>query len=153
MSTEQKLTLASFLDGAIEEMPDAPERAQLPAGRHVLLVVDVKQTELGNDKKEALQFKMKYIETQELVNSADAVLKPNEEIEFTYMTDNAFGIGRLKEFVKPLASPGTKLSDVLQALPGQQVIVTTKTRAWKDKNSGEKREGHEPVGGLALFGA
>lgn len=147
-----KLTLASFLDSSVEEMPDAPKRAMLPAGRHVLAVVDVKQTELGNDKIEALQFACKYIETQELVNSADAVLAPNEEVDFTFMTDNANGIGRLKEFVKPLASPGTKLSDILQALPGQQVIVTTKIRTWKDKNSGEMRSGHEAVGGVVLLG-
>ncbi len=147
-----KLTLASFLDSTVDEMPDAPKRAMLPAGRHVIQVVDVKQTELGGDKIEALQFACKYVESQELVNSADAVLKPNEEIDFTFMTDNALGIGRLKEFVKPLASPGTKLSDILQALPGQQVIVTTKVRSWKDKNSGEQRSGHEPVGGLVLLG-
>ncbi len=152
MSTELKLSLASFLNSSIEEMPDAPTRAMLPAGRHILQVKDCKQKELGNDKKEALTILCTYVETQELVNSADAVLKPQEEVDFTFMTDNAYGIGRLKEFLKPLASPGVTLADILQAVVGQQVIITTKVRQWKDANSGEKREGHEAVGGMVLLG-
>lgn len=149
---KQKLSLAQFLDGAVDAMPDAPKRAILPAGKHVIQMVEVGQKEMGNDKKEALVFSAKLVQTLELVNAADATLEPGTEVDFTYFTDNQSGIGALKEFVLPLASPGTKLSDILPAMVNNQFVVTTKVRKWKDKNSGEEKSGHEAIGGVALLG-
>lgn len=153
MNTEAKLSLAQFLDASVDALPDAPKRAMLPAGKHVIQIVDVSQKELGSDKKEALVFSAKYIQSLELVNAADATLKAGEQVDFTYFTDNAGGLGGLKEFVTPLAQPGMKLSDILPALPNNQFIVTTKVRKWKDKQSGEEKAAHEAVGGLALMGS
>lgn len=153
MANEQKLSLAQFLEGSVDAMPDAPKRALLPAGKHVIQIKEVAQKEMGNDKKEALVFSAKYVQTLELVNPADATLKDGEDVDFTFFTDNQGGIGSLKEFVKPLASPGVMLKDILPAMVGNQFVVTTKIRKWKDKNSGEEKQGHEPIGGLALLGS
>lgn len=152
MSTQTKLSLESFLAQAIDALPDIPTRAMLPAGQHVIQVVEVKQDELGKDDKEALIFKCKHVETTALVNPSDTPLKAGEEIEFVFFSDNAIGLGKLKEFLQPLSAPGMLLSDLLPAMAGQQFVVTTKVREWKDNSSGEKRQGHEPVGGLSALG-
>lgn len=148
---KETYSLAQFLSGSIDAMPDAPVRALLPEGKHVIQVTEVSQKTLGATESEALVVSCKYIQTLELVNPADAVLKAGEDVDFTFFTNNQGGLGSLKDFLKPIAQPGILLSELLPAMVGQQFIVTTKIRKWKDKNSGEQKQGHESVGGLALL--
>ena len=149
MANDAKVfNLDDFMEKDFSALPDAPKRSMMPNGKHVIQIVGApEKTVLG--EKPALKFKYKLIQHVELAAGA-APLDVGTELEEVFFVSSEGGLGALKEHLKNL--PAQPLKDLLPALDGQQFVIVTKQREFKDKQSGEKRTGWNTVDGLKMMG-
>lgn len=122
-----------LLDMDLDDLADLPEFVVPPAGTYRALLEKVESKKIGEHP--ALEFKYKMLETIELEDPNATPVPENCETNEAYMTDNEFGVGRLKGVLKPLAAHyGTsKVSETCDAAAGTEVLLVTKVRQNKEK--------------------
>ena len=124
--------LNSLLDANLDDLADLPEFGTYPPGSHKV-TIKFESKEVNNHA--CVELQMVAIETEELVNPADAPLKAGQQGSVLYMLDNEFGQGALKKLMVPLASATgqSSLRAIMDAANGMEVSVVTKVRQNKDK--------------------
>lgn len=128
-------TVSDLLDADLNDLADLPEFKSLKDGTHKATInFAVKEI----NKKQAVEVKVKLVETLELVDTAEEVDAAGTESSVAYMLDNEFGQGNLKELLKPLGAHHglTNLRAIMEASQGMEVTITTKKR--KDKEDSTK---------------
>lgn len=130
----ENTNMDDLLDSSIDDLADMPEFAVYPAGVHKV-IIDFEKKEVN--KHRCVELKMKLIETLELANPDEEVPQAaGTEATVLFMLDNELGQGKLKDILRVLAPivGTTKISDVLIAAKGMEVIVVTKVRQNKEKS-------------------
>lgn len=122
---------SSLLDMDLDDLADLPEFKVFPAGAH-RCVISWESKEVNNHPCQEL--KMKAQETVELSDVSDTPLSAGDEGTILFMLDNEFGLGKFKAAMKPLATHFgvSKISEVIEASQGAEVLVVTKLRKNKD---------------------
>ena len=123
---------------SMEDIEDIAEIMPLPTGAYTLQGVSFEQKEAGDHP--LLEVKFKIVSVNELKNKElakdEKVPEEGSETSFGYVTDNKFGLGSLKELLRPVAVQfGTsKVPDLLNILAdGTQLNVIIKRTYNKDR--------------------
>lgn len=113
---------------SLDDLPDLPAFVTFPTGSfHVVLVDGLERKTIGEHP--AVEMKMTLKEVVELANADDGSdIKPLDVCSTIFLLDNAFGMGKLKEVMKPIAAHCGSQSfvDIAIASKGLEVVVTGK---------------------------
>jgi hypothetical protein len=122
----------SLLDMQLDDLADLPEFKVFPAGAH-RATMKFERKEISTHP--AIELKFKLLETVELSDPSEVAPDVGTESSVAFMLDNEFGVGKLKEVLKPLSAHlgVTKVSEVIEASAGLEVLVVTKVRQNKEK--------------------
>jgi hypothetical protein len=100
----EKETFASVDDlfnSSIDDLADLPSFEVPPAGSYILEVTcDVKEVA----GKQAVEASLTVIETVELADPAAEPVKDGTVFSTLFFLDNKFGVGKLKQFLKPFGA-------------------------------------------------
>jgi hypothetical protein len=124
--------LDNLLDASLDDLADLPEFGTYPGGTHKV-AIDWESKKVNDHP--SLELKFKLVETLELANPTDEPLAVGAEGSVLFMLDNEFGQGKLKNVLKPLgaATGANKMSEIVAASKGMEVVLVTKVRQNKDK--------------------
>lgn len=126
----------NLLDMTLDDLADLPEFKPFPAGAHKVYITLEKKVV---NKKEAIEAKLKAIETLELSEpeGEDKPLEAGAESGVLYMMDNEFGQGNFKKIAVVLARAlqVSSVGDLITACKNVEVLVVTKLR--KNKDTGQ----------------
>ena len=130
--SEANFNLDNLLDATLDDLEDLPEFKPFPVGTHR---VTITLTKKEINKHPAFELKMKAIETIELANSEDQPLSEGATDSVSYMLDNEWGRGAFKKIMTPLGQHFgiSRISEVIEAAQGAEVVVVTKQRPNKEK--------------------
>lgn len=117
----------SLLDQNLDDIADLPEFKPFPAGAHRATVA-FESKAIGEHP--ALVMKLTAIETVELADPAGTPTAAGDTTDVSFMLDNEFGLGKMKEVMKPLSAhfATVKVSETTAAAQGAEVLVVTKVR-------------------------
>jgi hypothetical protein len=127
------VNLDALLDSNLDDLADLPEFGCFPNGTHkVTMKLEPKEV----NSKSCIELSMTLIETVEQSDPAAEPCKPGFSGNVLFMLDNEFGQGKLKKFLKPLASHFgvTNFREISERLAGEEFTVVTKTTQNKDKS-------------------
>jgi hypothetical protein len=126
------MDMNSILDQVLDDIADLPSFAPFPNGAHR---VTIKFEEKEVNKHPSVELQMKALETLELADPTEVPLVAGAETSVLYMLDNEFGLGKLKEVLKPLGAHfGVQnLRAIMEAANGTECMVVTSVRGNKDK--------------------
>jgi hypothetical protein len=126
------MTVASLLDANLDDLADLPEFKPFNVGTHR---ATFKWEEKMVGEHPALVVNLTLLETLEQANAEDAPQEAGAETDVSYMLDNEYGVGNMKELLKQLNTTFgfTNNRDILNAVQGAEVVVTTNIRTNKDK--------------------
>lgn len=126
-------SIDSLLDANLDDLADLPAFEVPPPGAYRASIVGFEKKQIGTHP--AVEIKLRLLETLELTNPSDTPVKEGTECSVAYMLDNEFGQGNLKKILTPLAVPTgcSKLSEIMAASAGLEVMVVTKKRSNKEK--------------------
>ena len=125
----------SLLAMSLDDLPDMPEFKVYPAGAH-RVTMKFEKKQIGTHP--AVEAKFTMIATEELTDPAkDQPVDAGTESSVAYMLDNEFGLGNLKEILKPLAAH-FGIAGVVPLIEATneanlEVVIVTKTRQNKEK--------------------
>ena len=130
----------SLLAMSLDDLPDLPEFKVYPAGAH-RVTMKFEKKQIGTHP--AVEAKFTMIATEELTDPAkDQPVDAGTESSVAYMLDNEFGLGNLKDLLKPLAEhfgivtneKGATLAVIAATNEANlEVVIVTKTRQNKEK--------------------
>ena len=126
-------TIDSILGVTLDDLPDLPEFKVYPAGAH-RVAIKFEKKQIGDHP--SVELKLTMVETVELKDPAvDQPVEAGTESSVAFMLDNEFGLGKLKEIMKPLAEHfGTgNLLQIIEEATGTECLVVTKVRQNKEK--------------------
>ena len=123
----------------LDDIEDMPEFMPLPTGGYILQGVKAEQKEVGDHSCVQLDFKVAAVLELNAKDLESEEKAPEEgaETNFLFMIDNKFGLGSLKEILKPVAVKfGTsKVPDLLNIISdGLQLVVVIKRTFDKKKD-------------------
>lgn len=145
MSQQQIDLLDSLLDTSLEDLADAPTWQEYPPGVHRVIVEEIEQFKVDDDKskdgpKAGIKIKFKGIETVE-AQDPEKVITP-EQVTFVSFfllhpneTVRNMGQGGFKEIMAATAAQfgaGTN-RELMEKLKGSEVLIATDLR--KDKKN------------------
>ena len=123
----------SLLAMSLDDLPDLPEFKVYPAGAH-RVTMKFEKKQIGTHP--AVEAKFTMIATEELTDPAkDQPVDAGTESSVAYMLDNEFGLGNLKDLLKPLAAHFglSSIPEIMEAAANLEVVIVTKTRQNKEK--------------------
>jgi hypothetical protein len=132
---EVQSKIDSLLDMNLDDIADLPEFKPFPAGAHSV-TIGFESKPIGDHP--AIVMKLTAVATVELADPTTGVpIVAGDTTDVSFMLDNEFGTGKLKEVLKPLAAHfGTvKNRDTIAAAEGASCLVVTKVRTNKDKTA------------------
>jgi len=135
MTEATEIDIDDLLDATLDDLEDLPEFAPYPPGVHrVLVSLELKEV---NDQN-AVELKMKAVETVELSDTKFEPLAAGAETSVLFLLNNEFGRGNMKLCLKPIgeALGLTKTRDIIEQTKEVECLVLTSLR--KDKNDKEK---------------
>lgn len=123
----------------MDDIEDMPEFMPLPTGGYILQGVKAEQKEVGEHNCVQLDFKVSAVVEFDPKDLAPEEKPPEEgtETNFLYMIDNKFGLGSLKEVLKPVAVKygSSKVPELLNIISdGLQLVVIVKRTYDKKKD-------------------
>lgn len=126
------VSIDSLLDASLDDLADLPEFKVFPAGAHQC-IISFEKKQIGTHP--AVEAKLRMIATVELADPAEVAPEAGTESSVAYMLDNEFGQGNFKKLMKPLQEHFglSKVSEILEAAAGLEVLVVTKVRQNKEK--------------------
>ena len=130
--------ISALLDSNLDDLADLPEFVTPPAGAYTATILSAVERKIGTH--DAVEFKFRLEETQELANAGDTPVQNGTETSVSFMLDNEFGVGALKEMMKPIKAH-TGLASVrenMAAAKGLQVLLVTTVRSGKGENADKK---------------
>lgn len=122
---------ADLLDMNLDDLADLPEFLVPPAGAYRATILSCESKKIGDHP--AVEVKFRLDETLELSDPTEAPVAPGTETSTSFMTDNEFGVGALKAFLKPLSTAfQTSTSrETMAACKGAEIMLVTKVRKGK----------------------
>lgn len=138
MSVTNFSSINDLFSSDIDDLADLPAFEVPPPGVYLL---EVKFQEKVINNKNCIEMACKVIETQELEDVNNREVPPNTEFSQLFMLNNEFGLGSLKEVLKPLSEHfgvtnlGILLRENLQEYV--QVVALVKNRT--DKSDPDKK--------------
>jgi hypothetical protein len=130
--------VSALLDSNLDDLADLPAWEIPPAGAYHATILAVTEKQIGTHP--AVEFKFRFDSTMELANPGDIPVKDGTESSVSCMLDNEFGIGALKEMLKPIkAALGTNTTrETMEAAKGLTVMLVTKVRSGKGDAADKK---------------
>lgn len=132
-------SVASLLDADLDDLADAPSFEVPPAGAYNATVISWEEKKIGENA--CIEIKLRLNSTMELANAADTPVADGTETSTVYNTTNEFGVGDLKEFLKPIkAAHGTVTTrESLDAARGTEIMLVTGVRKGKKGTDSEDK--------------
>lgn len=126
------------LDTSLDDIEDLPGFVVFPSGAYSI-VLEEGMAEKDINEHKALEVPMKLVETLEMTDQlgeGETAPMVGDICTISFMLDNKFGVGKLKEFVKPIAEKlGLKtVAEVVSQSKGLQLMVIIKRTYDKDKD-------------------
>jgi hypothetical protein len=128
----------SLLDSTLDDLADLPEFKVFPAGAYnATITLEVKK--MGENL--GVEMKVLNQETVELSDPTEEAPKPTATTSVSFMLNNEYGQGALKNVLKSLAQglglpEGTSNREIMELSKGTACLVVLTTR--KDKNDATK---------------
>lgn len=132
------LDKAIDLDMSIDDIEDLPSFVTPPTGAYTLDIVSVEKKEIGEHP--ALEFKFTILQVTEMdpegLDEGEQPPKEGDQFSLPYMLDNRFGVGTMKELLKPFKEKlGTSnLGELAKQMPGMKILMVLKRTFDKKKD-------------------
>lgn len=125
----------SILDMNLEDLADMPAFFVPPNGAYSATILSMASKKIGDHPAVEVNFRIDAV--LELADTAATPPPVGTETSTSYMTDNEYGVGALKELLKPLGSAtgASNVASIMAAAKGMQVMIVTKNRWSKDKTT------------------
>ena len=125
----------SILDMNLEDLADMPAFFVPPNGAYSATILNMESKKIGDHPAVEVNFRIDAV--LELADAAATPPPVGTETSTSYMTDNEYGVGSLKELLKPLgaATGESSVAAIMAAAKGMQVMIVTKNRWSKDKST------------------
>jgi hypothetical protein len=123
----------------LDDLADLPEFVTPPAGAYRATLTSLEAKAIGNHS--GVEIKITLNETLELADPTEAEVKPGTETSVSFLTDNEYGVGSFKAFLKPLADhfDTSSARETFEAAKGAEVMLVTKVRKGKKGTDAEDR--------------
>jgi hypothetical protein len=128
-------SMDDLLDMNLDDLADMPEFLVPPAGAYLATIVGIVKKDIN--KHPAFEATFRITDVVELADPTDTPPAPGTETSTAFMMDNELGQGSFKEFIKPIAQQlnMSKVSEVVEAAKGLQIMLVTVVRHKKDDKS------------------
>jgi hypothetical protein len=140
MSADNKGVMDSpiSMDMSLDDIEDLPGFVVFPSGAyHVVLENGMAQKDINNHK--ALEAPLKLVEVLEIsepLGEGEEQPKAGDVCTISFMLDNKFGVGKMKEFISPIAKKLglSTVGDVVNQSKGLHMMIVIKRTYDKDKD-------------------
>lgn len=151
MSILDSTTFSSLLDSTLEDLADLPEFKLPPNGTHRASIVAIEEKKIG--EAGCIEFRFKTIETLELADPSQENATPGSEFTLALLPGNDFFEGNLKLLLTPIARHVgvSGLREAIEAAPGMEVAIVTKTRTGKKRSEDEEPRKYLSITALAVI--